>query len=86
MLVAIKRPELIISASKAVQRPRCAGGMNSQSVPAATTSSAPSPMPITKRRPISQKIDGANAAAIDVTPKSARLIWYDERRPKRSPR
>ncbi len=49
--------------------------MNSHKVPAATTSSAPSPMPITKRQSVSTVMLGAKHAASEARPKIARLVW-----------
>ncbi len=63
-----------MNASKAVQRPREAGGMNSHKVPAATTNSAPRPMPMIKRKAISQLMLGTKHAAIDAMPKISRLV------------
>ncbi len=55
--------------------PRACGGTNSVMAAKPTTSSAPSPKPMTPRSKISANIDGAKAAAMEATPKMIRLAW-----------
>ena len=61
-------------ASAAIIRPRRRAGMNSISVAAATTTSAPNPTLMRKRSAISQFMFGAAAAASENRPKISRLI------------
>ncbi len=70
---AANNPLLVMIASSDTHLPRVWGGTNSASVPAATTSSAPSPIPMMNRSTINHSMSGAKHAAIDASPNTARL-------------